>query len=307
VHEIKYDGYRLLALVEAGRARLLTRHGGDWTARFPTVAEALAALPVERAVVDGEVAVLDAHGVPDFQALQNSLRGGRGAGHVYFAFDLLHCEGHDLSGVRLAERKELLQSLLSAAARSATPRAVLRYSDHVAGDGRVFLRQACELGLEGSVSKRADAPYVERRARTWLKAKCTGRQEFVVGGWSDPAGARAHLGALVLGVYDDEQRLRYAGRVGAGFSDRSLAELARVLGPLATDQSPFVDPPRGAAARDIHYVRPERVVEVAFTGWTSDGLLRHPVFKGLREDKSPREIHRERARAPPGRGARRHR
>jgi bifunctional non-homologous end joining protein LigD len=290
-HEVKYDGYRLVATKDGGEVRLHTRSGQNWTARFPTVAKVakgIASLPVDTAIVDGEVVVLVGDGTSSFQALQNSIDRPTGAEHVYFAFDLPYCAGHDLTAAPLLERKALLARVL-AVARSGS---VIRYSDHVLGRGPDFLRAACELNLEGIVSKRADARYEQRRSRTWVKVKCVRRQEFVIGGWSDPAGARSHFGALLLGVYDDDG-LRYSGKVGTGFNARSLAELGAKLKKLATARPPFVNPPRGAQARRSHWVRPQLVAEIAFTEWTSDGSIRHPSFQGLREDKDPRTIRRE--------------
>lgn len=294
LHELKYDGYRLLAFRDGKRVRLRTRRGNDWTERFPTVAEAIAALPVNRAVLDGEVVVLDSHGASDFQALQNSLDRGEAAAHVFFAFDLPFCEGYDLRASPLAERKALLARLL---ARS---RPSLRFSEHVRGSGPDFLRQACELGLEGTVAKRADSRYESRRTRTWLKLKCLKRQEFVVGGYTEGTGSRARLGALLLGVHGEDGELRYAGKVGTGFTARSLRELASALAELEIDEAPFVDPPRGREARGAHWAKPDLVVEIAFTEWTADGSLRHPSFQGMREDKGPEEVVRERPRESKG-------
>ncbi len=291
LHEIKFDGYRMLAFLDAGEVRLRTRTGQDWTDRFPTIAEAIAALPVAQAVLDGEVALLDAAGRSDFQGLQNSLDAGRDRELAFHAFDLPHCEGHDLTAVPLLRRKELLRSLLPPDADGP-----LRYSDHVVGHGPTFVQQACLLALEGAISKRVDAPYLGRRTRTWLKTKCLRRQEFVVGGYTEPGGSRRHLGALLLGLHRDSG-LHYAGKVGTGFTEQSLADLARRLRPLASDASPFVDPPREAG---VHWVRPRCVVEVAFTEWTRDGRLRHPSFQGVREDKPAAEVHRERPAAVTG-------
>ncbi|HUG53293.1 MAG TPA: non-homologous end-joining DNA ligase, partial [Vicinamibacteria bacterium] len=197
LHEMKFDGYRILARVEDGRASLLSRNGKDWTAHFPTVAAAVEGLPVRNVLLDGEVAVVLSSGTTSFQALQNALTAKEQGQLVYFLFDLLHLEGWSLAGARLEERKTLLKDVLG----PARPGSPLRYSDHVIGSGRQFYDQACTLGVEGIVSKRRDAPYEAGRSRTWLKVKCLLRQEFVIGGYTEPEGSRVGLGALLVGVY----------------------------------------------------------------------------------------------------------
>jgi bifunctional non-homologous end joining protein LigD len=295
LHEIKYDGYRVLAALDRGAVRLWTRGGQDWTARFPEVAAALSKLPVEHAWIDGEVVVLARDGTSSFQALQRSMKsrpfgddGGAGA-RVFFAFDLPHCDGYDLTSSPLLERKQLLETLLEAAAENA----VLRPSRHVRGGGSKFFEHACELALEGAVSKRANARYEPGRSRLWLKTKCLHRQEFVVVGWTESESAGRGLGSLLLGVREPDGELRFAGRVGSGFDARALEEVSARLVPLSTPKPPLADPPRGAATRRVHWVRPRLVVEVEFSEWTADGSLRHPTFQGVREDKQPEEIMRE--------------
>ena len=290
LHEMKFDGYRLLAFVDGDDVRLRTRTGQDWSERFPSVQAAVRVLGVGRAVLDGEVVVLRADGTSDFQMLQNLVDRGEGRGVVYFVFDLPHCAGFDLTRTPLLARKKLLARLLEPLGQGG----VLRFSEHVAGHGAAFFRQACALGLEGVVSKRVDSTYQTRRGKNWVKLKCLQRQELVVGGYTRPEGSREHFGALLLGVHENGA-LRYAGKVGTGFTAASLAALARRLRPLTTKQTPFADPPRGAEARRATWVRPECVVEVQFTEWTSDGRLRQPSFQGLREDKDPATIRRERA------------
>jgi bifunctional non-homologous end joining protein LigD len=288
LHEMKFDGYRLLAFVDGEAVRLLTRSGQDWTARFPSVRDAVATLGLGRAVLDGEVVVLRPDGVSDFQLLQNLVDRGDGRGVVYFVFDLPHCAGFDLTRAPLLARKQLLARVLGA------PRGgVVRVSEHVTGHGAAFFRQACALGLEGVVSKLGDSHYQTKRSRSWVKVKCLQRQELVVGGFTRPEGSRTHFGALLVGVYDDAGALRFAGKVGTGFTAASLAELARRLRPRIVEAPPFVDPPRGAEAKRATWVRPGLVVEVAFTEWTGDGKLRHPSFQGVREDKDARSIRRE--------------
>ena len=287
VYELKLDGYRIEARIQRGAARLFSRGGNEWTQRLPTVARALAALPVRRALLDGEVVVLR-EGLSDFQALQNAISARDDSRCVYFVFDLLHLDGHDLRGRPLLERKEALRELL----KGADDRT--RYSDHVAGRGAEFFHKACARGAEGAVCKRADAPYGSGRSRDWLKVKCKARQEFVIGGFTAPAGARAHLGALLIGEHAPGGELRYAGKVGTGFSAQSLAELHRKLRALERRESPFDPAPRGAEARGVRWVRPELVAEVEYTERTRDGRVRHPSFRGLREDKPAMQVTPER-------------
>lgn len=291
IHEIKLDGYRLLCRVSGGAARLITRNGKDWTDRFSHVAEAAAALPCDEALLDGEAVVLNEHGVSEFQALQNALR--RTAANVlYYVFDLLYIDGYDLTGVSLRQRKEALAGLVGAVPEPGP----MRYADHVEGRGAAFFEQACRMGLEGIIAKRADRPYRVGRGTDWLKVKCLQRQEFVVVGFTDPSGSRTAFGALLLAVNDDEGRLIFAGRVGTGFGERTLRELHAKLSKLERDTPPVGDAPRGAAARGVHWVEPRLVAEVAFAEWTSDGRIRHPSFQGLREDKAPGRVVRERPR-----------
>jgi bifunctional non-homologous end joining protein LigD len=291
LHEIKLDGYRILARVDDGEVTLLTRSGKDWTERMPGLRDALSHLQA-KALLDGELVALNDKGVSDFQLLQNSLTQQGDAQLVYFAFDLLHLDGHDLSGEPLLERKSQLQGLLQR--HEAALAGAVRLSSHVVGNGAEFFQQACKLGLEGIVSKRAGSPYRAGRGRDWLKVKCSQRQELTIVGYTEPAGSRSHFGALLLGAQRDGE-LRYAGRVGTGFSEASLKELAQRLHPLTISKPPVANPPRGAEVRGVHWVKPELVAEVRFTEMTSDGLLRHPTFQGLRDDKPAREVKMETA------------
>lgn len=289
LHEIKLDGYRILARIDKSAVQLLTRRGNDWTARAPSVKRALAALPVENAVIDGELVSLRSDGVSDFQSLQNALSEGRAERLVFFAFDLLFLNGLDLQPRPLIERKQALAQLLAESPKDTH----IRLSDHVVGDGARFFARACQLGLEGIIGKRANAPYRGGRSRDWVKVKCIARQEFVIGGYTPPAGARKHLGALLIGMFEDGG-LRYAGKVGTGFSERSLRALHEKLTPLIQPTSPFSNTPRGSIVRGAKWVTPKLVAEVAFTEFTQDGRLRHPSFQGLREDKPARDVVRER-------------
>ena len=287
LHEIKLDGYRILAGIEGGRARLVSRNGNDWTQRFAPVAEGLRPIAAASALLDGEVAVLDERGITSFHGLQSAASTPASKLH-YFVFDLLHLDGQDLTGVPLVERKEALRALLAASA----PLDVVQFSDHVVGHGAEFFRTACGSGVEGIVSKRAGSRYSPGRTKDWLKVKCTLRQEFVVVGFTEPQGARTGFGALVLGVYEDGA-LRHAGKVGTGFTDDDLRALRSRMGKLERKKSPIVDPPKGAEGRGIHWLDPRLVAEVEFTEWTPDGKVRHPSFQGLRADKKPAEVVRE--------------
>ncbi len=283
LHEIKYDGYRALCRIENGRARLFTRHGLDWTDRFAPLGAHAAGLPVDAALLDGEVVVLDSHGASNFQALQEALSDGRGEALVYFVFDLLHHDGVDLTDVALEKRKALLRELL------AEPGGALRYSDHFDGRGPEVRERACSFALEGVVSKRRDRPYRPGRNRDWIKSKCLSRQEFVVVGYTPPQGGRKGLGALLVAV-NGEHGLTYAGKVGTGFSEKMLGELLARLEPTRLPEPPVANPPKEKGAT---WVEPKLVAEVEFTQWTRDGLLRHPSFQGLRLDKRPDEVVRE--------------
>lgn len=299
IHEIKYDGYRLLVMLRDGDARLITRNGKDWTDRFPDAARALSALPVKSAVLDGEVVVLTREGRTSFQALQNVLSSGRGGELVFYAFDLAYLDGMDLRRSPLLARKEALRALL--AGRDGA----VRFSDHIEGRGEAFYKQACGMGLEGIISKLATSPYVQRRTKDWLKVKCLLRQEFVIGGFSEPRGSRSHFGALLLGVHDEEGRLVYAGKVGTGFDGARLRDVHARLKERTRADSPFADlGRRGRGPKGVTWVEPELVCEIAFTEWTDDGKIRHPVFQGLREDKPAKDVVREDPAPLPG-GAKR--
>ncbi|MBI4886263.1 MAG: hypothetical protein HY824_04160 [Acidobacteria bacterium] len=288
LHEIKYDGYRIGCLIRGGRATLLTRNGNNWTAAFPEIAAAAGDLGVRDALLDGEVVMLLPDGRSSFQALQHALSAtAPRAGLVYFVFDLLRLDGRSLERLPLEARKARLRTLIGR--RTRRP---IRYADHVEGRGRRFFDQVRRLGLEGVVSKRRDLPYAAGRHGGWLKTKCTRRQEFVIGGFTDPAGARDGLGALLVGYYDGG-RLVFSGRVGTGFTHQGAIDLRRRLDAIARKECPFDPPPEGALGRRAHWVKPSLVGEVAFTEWTGDGKIRHPSFQGLRADKKPREVRRD--------------
>ncbi len=280
IHEIKYDGYRLLAHVEDGEVQLLTRNGHDWTGRFPEIAAALARLPVRIARLDGEVVALRPGGVSSFGELQEALSSGDIARLRFQVFDVLHLGDHDLRGVAQLARKKVLEGLMERAGTAVGPR--VRYADHVVGQGPAFFERVCRMGLEGMISKRIDAPYRAGRGTRWRKVKCTRRAEFVVGGFTEPKGSRTGFGALLLGAFDGEA-LRYAGRVGTGFDERTLRKLTERLEAIARPTSPFAaDVPD---ARGATWTTPELVVEVGFAERTRSGALRHSTFVGPREDR----------------------
>ncbi|MGE0279074.1 MAG: non-homologous end-joining DNA ligase [Rhizobiaceae bacterium] len=290
LHEIKLDGYRMHARLEDGAVRILTRRGNDWTDKYPAIVEAITSLPARAAYLDGELCGVLPDGRTAFNLIQNA---GGGAALVFFLFDLLFLDGEDLRGIPLLRRKERLASLLAGAPEA------LRYNDHQLGQGPAFYRAACAHGLEGIVSKKADGIYEPGR-RSWLKTKCLNREEFVVVGWSDPEGSRHRIGALLLGYYAPDGRFLYAGRVGTGMAIGELERVWQRLQPLGMAAMPLaVPPPRGGRFGSplqlsrVHWVRPEMVVEVSFAEWTPDGLLRHVVYLGEREDKPAREVVRD--------------
>jgi bifunctional non-homologous end joining protein LigD len=289
IHEIKLDGYRIQARLDHGKVKLLTRKALDWTARFPPIAQAIADVPAEQALIDGEIVSQTESGLSSFSQLQQDLSDGRTDRMVYFAFDLLHLDGRDLTGTALIERKEAL-SELTADLPDGGP---IRFSGHFEERGSVLLEHACRMGLEGIISKRRDAPYRSGRGGDWVKTKCANRQEFVVTGYAPSTVDSRAIGALILGYYDDG-KLRYAGRCGTGYTHRMARDLWQRLQPLRRDKPPFAQlPPEETRARNAQWVEPKLVVEADFRGWTHGDRIRQASFQGLREDKSPTEVVRE--------------
>jgi bifunctional non-homologous end joining protein LigD len=277
--EVKWDGYRAVAEVREGEVSLYSRNLLPLNGKFPPIVEALKECRFE-ALLDGEVVVVDDRGHPAFQLLQDYGRSGGGY-LLYYVFDLLHLQGHDLTGLPLVRRKEILKRVLPA-----TPR--LRFSDHVKGDGTLYFQAVRSQGLEGVVAKHGQSTYrMEERSRQWLKVKRQHTQEGVIAGFTAPRGRRAHFGTLVLGIYEGDE-LRCIGHAGGGFSGEELKRIHALLQPLIQERCPFaVEPATNSPAT---WVRPELVCEVALSGWTAEGLMRHPVFLRMREDKDARDV-----------------
>ena len=289
MYEIKFDGYRLLARVDGKEVKLFTRDGKDWTAKLPAQADAIRALGLESAWLDGEIVCLDKQDVPNFQLLQKAIHDHRSKDLVYFLFDLPYLNGHDLRKAALRERRGLLEQVLSV-----TSPGVLRYSTPIGQSPQQLLDSACRLSMEGIIGKRLDAPYENKRSDSWIKLKCRRRQEFVIGGYTDPQGSRKFFGALLLGVYDNG-KLRYAGRVGTGFDRAVLHATYQQLNALEQKTNPFGHIPADVRKAGTHWVKPQLVAEISFAEWTDEGMLRQAVFHGLRMDKAATDIRREEA------------
>lgn len=280
LHEMKFDGYRLLGMVKE-KIQLLTRNGLDWTNHFEMIAAAIKKLKLIDTILDGEVVVLDEKGKPNFQMLQNAIKEKSNSTMVYYVFDIIYFQGRNISSLPLIERKSLLEKIIPKNDN------IIRYSEHIVGDGQSVFENACELGFEGIISKKCYASYNQGRTKTWLKVKCCHQQEFVIGGYTKPKGNRSYFGALLLGYYD-KGYFKYCGRVGTGFNDKSLKEVYILLDKYKTKDCFFSKKP---PMQDFaSWVKPKIVVEVEFTEITDDGILRHPSFKGIREDKELESI-----------------
>ena len=300
IYEIKFDGYRAMALRGGNETRVLSRNEKDFGSKFPEVKESIAALDVQDAIIDGEIVALDDKGRSSFQLLQAFDMGEKRPPIVFYAFDLLRLNGKDLQNLPIEERKAKLEALLKKA-----PGAI-RYSVSFTKDIKELLARAQGLGLEGLIGKRSGSRYeAGKRRGAWVKIKLHLEQEFVIGGYTEPEGARKHFGALLVGVYEDK-KLKFAGRVGTGFDDKLLRSLSSELEKIRVESCPFFNVPavgrsrwdQGLTAAEMkrcHWVKPSMVCQVKFTEWTRDDRLRHPVFLGIREDKSPNEVVREKA------------
>lgn len=292
LHEIKFDGYRILSWLDHGKAQLRTRHGHDWTKRFPEIAAAVERLPANLAVLDGEVVALSPEGVSRFAALQQAHSTGQTGRLVYYIFDVLYLDGFDLRPVPLEARQVVLEKLL---ARNRNQR--LQRVDHVAGGGPEFFAHCRQLGLEGMISKRRRSPYRSGRSDNWLKVKCVQSEPFVIGGFTVQSG-RTQMRALIVGVHDPRGRLVYVGRVGSGFTEQMFADLQSRLRTIERTDSPFSNAVPKESGIEQHWVRPQLVAQVQFAAWTPEGILWHPTFQGLRDDTDPTEIVREIAVEP---------
>ena len=303
LYEVKYDGYRILARIRGGEVRLFTRNGHDWTQRLPQQAKALAKLGLEDSWLDGEVVALNKEGLPDFQQLQNAFDVGRSQGLIYFLFDAPFINGQDLRQSPLEQRREQLKALLGN-----TDDTPLRFSDAFTAHHRDIVASACAMSLEGVIGKRSGSLYVSRRNPDWIKLKCRLRQEFVIVGYTSPKGSRSGFGALLLAVNEDDG-LRYAGRVGTGFGEASLKDIHQRLHKLARADSPLAKKLSAAQARGVSWVEPRLVGEVEFAEWTREGIVRQASFIALRSDKPATQIIRERPgdtpAAEPEKGAKR--
>ncbi|MGA7781512.1 MAG: DNA ligase D [Paraburkholderia sp.] len=288
-YEIKFDGYRMLIRVDLHAkkqpVRIFTRAGNDWTAKFGKHVKALADLGLDSAWLDGEAVVLDRNGVPSFQALQNAFDANRPQDIVIYLFDVPFLNGYDLRGVPLVQRRAILHALLEK-----VDQRMLRYSEDFAFSADELLKSACDMALEGIIGKRRDSHYTAGRSSAWIKLKCRRRQEFVIGGYTEPAGSRSAFGALLLGVYDGNGKLQYAGRVGTGFDAALLRAVKKELDARESTRMPFASAPRERSRTAVHWVKPELVCECNFAEWTDERIVRQASFVSLRHDKPARQI-----------------
>ena len=294
LYEVKHDGYRMLACSAADGVRLFTRSGNDWTSKLPHLARAVKNLGMKDTWLDGEIVVPGPDGRASFQSLQNAFDAGRDSGIVYYVFDAPFLRGKDLRRLPLAERKKRLKNALG---RKQSER--VRSSEHLSGEAQEVLDKACALGLEGLIGKQADSVYVAGRSKSWIKLKCRSRQDFVIGGYTPPGGSRSGFGAILVGTFDEKQKLHYAGKVGTGFDEATLGSLMRRFAKLKADAPAFVDPPR---EKGVQWLRPALVAEVAYAERTKEGILRQASFMGLREDLPAKNVHEEKPQQIENRG-----
>lgn len=281
LNEIKYDGFRILAFIEDGVARLISRKGNDYTRGFQRIADALERQGFSNAILDGEVVVVRRDGTHDFAAVHTAAAGGSVGRVVYYVFDLPFFGGYDLRAVPLSDRKRALEVALSARREES-----VRYSEHIVGSAQAMFDEVCRLGLEGIVCKRADGRYTSKRTPGWLKVKCSNVQEFVVCGYTDPEGTRHGFGALILGRYNDED-IEYVGRVGSGFTDEQLSDYSAKFQEILSTAPTALNPSKETLAKGVHWVEPRYIATVRFARWTEDGTLREPTFLSLRKVDDP--------------------
>lgn len=287
LHELKFDGYRMLCRIDHGRVTFWSRNGKDWTEKFRNVVEAVKSLKASSAMIDGEIVIVDAQGRSSFQKLQRAMGKATTTGFAYEVFDLVYLDGFSLAQTPLKHRKEVLKDLVSS-----NTQGIIRYSEHINGSGEEFFKHACEYGIEGIVSKLANSHYESTRNRNWLKVKCAKQQEFVIVGYTPSSKGLPGFGSLVLSIYE-KGKLIYAGRVGTGFTFKQRTDLKKQLDKFVRATSPLTVTPKEPGLRETRWTEPKMIAEVAFTEWTSDGSIRHPSFQGLREDKKPKDVVRE--------------
>ncbi|WP_264774051.1 DNA ligase D [Coxiella burnetii] len=286
IHEIKFDGYRIICIIKKGIIQLMTRNQKNWTEKLAGLAETMKSIPIDESILDGEIVVFDESGKTDFQLLQNAIKAKKYNEIKYYLFDIPFCQKFDLSQVPLIMRKRLLKKLILQWKEKSGS---ILYSSHIKGNGKAILERACELGLEGIISKKIDAAYEQRRSSSWIKLKCKRQQEFVIGGYTKPRGEQLYFGALLLGYYQNK-KLIYCGRVGTGFSSLSLKDIYEKLINREQKAPAFSELPTFGIKAGNHWVKPELVAEIEFAEWTKDKRLRQPVFKGLREDKEAKGV-----------------
>lgn len=284
IFETKWDGFRSVCFIRNGEARFVSRNQIEMTPQYPELHDVPKQINARQAILDGEIVALDKDGMPRFQLLQNKLRIRSGsyvhaskAQIVYFVFDLLYLDGYDLMNCSVVERKAKLAEILN-------PSNFIKLSEHIEADGEEFFRHIEKFHLEGMIAKRAASKYVQKRTTDWLKVKTVMRSEVVIGGYTQPRGTRSYFGSLVCGLYRD-RKLHYVAHVGGGFNERLLESIYKLMQPLKTDKSPFVDAPK--TNEPVQWLKPKLVAEVKFSEWTADNRLRQPIFIGLREDKKP--------------------
>lgn len=286
LHEVKFDGYRLVCRIEDGKVKLFTRHQNDWSKKFAAICKELSKLPLKNAWLDGEVVVLNDDGVSRFQLLQNALSGKSESKIIFYLFDIMFLDSIDLREKQLVDRKEILKNILK---NSRHP--LVRYSEHIRGNGEKFFSNACSSSLEGVISKQADSLYVSRRTRSWMKIKCIGKEEFVIGGYTDHSKDEKLVGALLLGTVT-KNGLVYNGKVGTGFDNDERRDLLKKFVKIERKDSPFIKSEFLPRAH-VHWLTPKILAEIQFTERTRDGLLRHPSFQGIRLDKTIEDLKKD--------------